>query len=368
MKNTGKISAIKLAPLYSLMGKVKNDKLNVRVFPLTKAMRKGKDWSYPSKSGAKKISNDRIGIVDILNLSGENIVFLGYCLKSGINSLNKLIEVTFASSKEKNYKINKLVKPAKSSTVTPEKEVKPVLKEVLTKPEEVLTVTEVEQIIEEVATKENSVATKVFSKIDQEDINAVNEILSGKKEKFSVLYKRYYAIINYKYTSSLKFDKDLADDLTAELFVRVFEKLHQYKPTFTFNSWISRIASNFLIDYTRKKRLETISLSAGVSSEKMRNEGDEYSSFDVKDDGTLNPEEILITEQKKSLINKAVNKLGENCRIIMNKRFVEEKSYNEIAEELNIPLGTIKATIHRGKSELKSIIKANRNVFESVLS
>lgn len=359
MKNTGKTLEIKSAPLYSILGRVRNEELNVRIIPLTRAKQKGDVWSYPADVGTKTIENKSIGTVQVCDFGNNNIVYNGFCTELGISKLFKLVKSTYNSHFKSVSPIIKEVKVpviTKIEAVIAKIEVAPVVK----------TISEIEVIITK---NENApIVTKVFSKRDQEDIDAVNAILSGKKEHFSILYKRYYAIINFKYSSSLKFNKDLADDLTADLFVKVYEKLHKYKPTFTFNSWISRFATNFLIDYTRKKSLNTISLDAGFSNEKMRNEDTEFAgSFDAKDN-ELNPEEILITGQKNVLVGNAINSLSDNCRITMEKRFLEEKSYNDIAIEMGVSVNTIKSNIFRSKAKLKTIVETNKNILESVLS
>ena len=310
MKNTGKTFEIKSAPLYHVLGTTRKQvELHIRVIPLTRAVEKGESWFYPSEGGTKKVTTTSLNKIDVV----AKKLYRGYCTELGIEKIVELIKATHES----------ILNP------------KPVSK---------------------------------FAARHQEDIDAVNDVLAGKKNSFTVLYKRYYGIINYKYSSSLKYNKDEADDLTQELFTKVFQNLAKYKPDFTFNSWITCIANNFLIDYTRKKRLETISIDAGFANEKMKNEYAESGTFDIFDDSTLNPEEHLITAQRNVLVNNAISALSPKCRIIMKKRFIEEKSYTEISEEMNLPLGTVKASIFRGKADLEKLVKANKNVLESVLA
>ena len=109
-------------------------------------------------------------------------------------------------------------------------------------------------------------------KRDKEDIEAINDVLNGKKNSFDVLYKHYYKIIKYRYSVNLRYNNELAEDLTTELFIKIFNNLHKFNKEHTFNSWITRVANNFFIDYTRKIQLDTISIDEGFSTNKTRSE------------------------------------------------------------------------------------------------
>jgi RNA polymerase sigma-70 factor (ECF subfamily) len=211
-----------------------------------------------------------------------------------------------------------------------------------------------------------SASGRVFSKSEQQDIQAVHDILAGQTQKFEVIYKHYYPIILQNYTLNLKFDKDLAEDLTADLFIKVFQSLNKYKIQYTFNSWITRVAKNFLIDYTRKLKLETVSMDAGASSEKMKNESSDSIKIDVCDEGE-NPEEVIMSAEKRSCLEAAMNKLDGNSREAINKYFFEEKSYIEIAEDMDMPLGTLKNIIFRAKLKLKNILEMDKKALAVVL-
>jgi RNA polymerase sigma-70 factor (ECF subfamily) len=213
-----------------------------------------------------------------------------------------------------------------------------------------------------------SASGKKISKIDQDDINAVAAVLAGQKERYAVIYKRYYPIILQKFSSSLKFNKELAEDIAADLFTKVFQNLSGYKPKYTFNSWITRVAKNHLVDYVRKQKLDTVSLDAGVSSEKMRNEDSNSAVMEVKDDGVLNPEESILSQERNECIKNAVANLDDNCREVIKKLFYEDKSYVEIANEMNIPLGTLKSIVFRAKSKLKSMLEADKRALAVVMN
>lgn len=205
-------------------------------------------------------------------------------------------------------------------------------------------------------------------KAHQEDIEMVAAVVAGNKNKFAVLYKRYYPIIFQKYSMSLNFNKEIVEDLTAELFLRVYQNLHKYKPEYTFNSWITRVAQNLLIDNARKHVVNTIPLDAGMSSEKMRSDESEFMVFEIADDYNPTPEQGMITSEKNELVKNVIDSLDETCRTAIVKLFMEEKSYTEISQEMNLPLGSVKSIIFRGKEKLKSIIEANPSMMAAVLA
>ncbi|HWY33550.1 MAG TPA: sigma-70 family RNA polymerase sigma factor [Nitrosopumilaceae archaeon] len=345
MKNK---KTLKSAPLYLVLGTIsKGTELNIRVMPLTRAVRKDKNWVYPSEGGNKTVP------VKSLNQVENSIKgFKGYCLKSYIGKLVSSVKSLHAAPVKKAKKIASVKTPASISVII----ASPFMS--TPAPVAVKVVAPVKLV--------SPVTNKEYHQRDQEDIEAVNEILAGNKNKFAILYKRYYANINYKYSSSLRFNKELADDLTADLFVKVYENLHNYKPNYTFNSWITRVAKNFLIDYIRKPKLDTISIDAGISSEKMKNESAESMTIDVCDDSALTPEESFIASQKTELLQNVLNSIDSKCREVINLRFFDDKSYEEIAEQLEMSMNSVKSIIFRSKAKLKELVSANKVMMAAI--
>jgi len=131
-------------------------------------------------------------------------------------------------------------------------------------------------------------------------------------------------------------NKEDAEDLTIEAFGKAFSNIEKYSPKFAFSTWLFKIAVNNCIDFIRKKRLEKSSLDERRSNK----DGTEY-SIDVKSP-ELDPEETYIKEHYRNLIH---------------MRYFDELSYNEIAAKLELPLGTVKAQLHRSKELLYNILK-----------
>lgn len=141
-----------------------------------------------------------------------------------------------------------------------------------------------------------------------------------------------------------------ADDLTVETFSKAFLQLHRYAPTGSFSSWLFSIGVNTYIDYLRKRRLDTIPLS-----DLSHNSAGDFVEYQLPS-GQPNPEEAMIRMQRDESLKQIVSQLKEPYRRIIEMRFYEDLSYEEIAERLKIPLGTVKVRLSRAKALLSSII------------
>ncbi|MBP5541013.1 MAG: sigma-70 family RNA polymerase sigma factor [Bacteroidales bacterium] len=142
-----------------------------------------------------------------------------------------------------------------------------------------------------------------------------------------------------------------ADDLTIETFGKAFCQLHTYTPKNTFSTWLFSIASNNGIDFIRRQRLEQVSLNA-LS---VRNEDDQY-EFPLPSDSP-NPEQQLINKQRAEKLREVVAQLKPRYRKVIEMRYYDELSYEEIAERLRIPLGTVKIHLRRARLLLAEIMK-----------
>jgi RNA polymerase sigma factor, sigma-70 family len=161
------------------------------------------------------------------------------------------------------------------------------------------------------------------------------------------IYREPIYFMLLKMTSS-KVD---ADDLTMEAFSKAFRSLDQYTPNYAFSTWLFRIATNNCIDFIRKKRAKTVSIDNFYTAENGENK-----TIDIQSEA-LDPEEQAIEKQKKALMRSVVGKLKPSYRRLVELRYFEELSYEEIAAELNLPLGTVKAKLFRARDLLYNIVK-----------
>ena len=162
----------------------------------------------------------------------------------------------------------------------------------------------------------------------------------GDQQAFADLMRRYKEPV---YTMLLKMTNNPldADDLTIEAFGKAFCQLHLYTPTNAFSTWLFAIASNNCLDHIRKQRMRTVPLSD------MSSHGeDEIYEYPLPAD-TPTPEEKLVREQRANNIRKAVDMLKPIYRDLLQLRYFEELSYEEIAQKLEMPMGTVKIRIKR---------------------
>jgi RNA polymerase sigma-70 factor (ECF subfamily) len=146
-----------------------------------------------------------------------------------------------------------------------------------------------------------------------------------------------------------------AEDLTIEAFGKAFKKLHQYTPDYAFSTWLFKIASNNCIDFIRKKKKYTFSMDQNFDDDES---GTELASKIPAE--TLDPEEEMVKKQKIKLMHEVVEKLKPHYRTLIELRYFKEFSYDEIAQELNLPLGTVKAQLFRAREFLYQILKNSK--------
>jgi len=192
---------------------------------------------------------------------------------------------------------------------------------------------------------------RVFTGKDLEDVKSVEAMLAGNKNAFTGIYKRYYAIIRQKYMIGLKYNQDVVDDLTQDLFIKVSENIHKYSQDYTFNSWITRVAKNHMLDYIRKGKLETVSYDNEIFVD-----NGETISFQPVDESALSGEEEMVNAERKSAVSYMLNTLGEKTASIVRKRYFDGLSYDEIAKEEGMSLSDVKIALFRAKAKLNKLI------------
>lgn len=186
----------------------------------------------------------------------------------------------------------------------------------------------------------------------QYDYLLVKKAMDDKDEKaYAELMDRYRDSIYFMLLKMVN-NRDDADDLTIEAFGKAFNKLHQYTPNYAFSTWLFKIASNNCIDFIRKKKALTISIDQPFDSD---GEGGDL-KIDVKSGG-LDPEEALMKQQKHKVMREVVQKLKPRYRTLVELRYFKEYSYEEIAQELDLPLGTVKAQLFRAREFLFNLMK-----------
>lgn len=184
----------------------------------------------------------------------------------------------------------------------------------------------------------------------RQDYMLVNMALQGDEKAFARLLSRYKDSIYFMLLKMVNNRSD-AEDLTLEAFGKAFKNIHQYSPTYAFSTWLFKIASNNCIDFLRKKK--GVNISIENSSGQLEN--NEQIKLKSKEP---NPEEKLIRMQKAILLRKVVRRLKPRYQTLVELRYFREFSYEEIAKELNLPLGTVKAQLFRAREMLFKMIES----------
>jgi RNA polymerase sigma factor (sigma-70 family) len=194
-----------------------------------------------------------------------------------------------------------------------------------------------------------------FSDKALEDFRLIDEAVQHNDEKaFAKLLQRYKRPVYHMILKMVR-NVDDAEDLTIESFAKAFKSLHRFKKDFTFSTWLFRISTNNTIDFIRKKKLNTMSIDNTFTDDN----GDGI-SIEVEDEN-LNPQEEAIKAEKAQLIQVFVDKLPPKYQKLVRLRYFNELSYEEIAAELEAPLGTVKAQLHRARELMFEMVKNKRD-------
>jgi RNA polymerase sigma-70 factor (ECF subfamily) len=184
----------------------------------------------------------------------------------------------------------------------------------------------------------------------QQDLDLVVRARNGDQKAYAQLLGKYRDAIYFMLLKMVNNPID-AEDLTIEAFGKAFKNLNQYTPNFAFSTWLFKIASNNCIDFIRKQRSNTISIDHSADS------NDGYSPSSMIQSDTLDPEASMINDQKIKLMRDIVSKLKPRYRSLIELRYFKEYSYEEISEQLDLPLGTVKAQLFRARELLGNIFR-----------
>jgi RNA polymerase sigma-70 factor (ECF subfamily) len=148
-------------------------------------------------------------------------------------------------------------------------------------------------------------------------------------------------------------NRELAEDLAQETFVKVLNAIDSYRPEYKFSSWIFKIANNAAIDQLRRRELATLSLDG--SPHAASSEAVEATSLQIGDERESALDEMT-SRELGAQIERAIAQLRPEYRSCILLRHVEGRPYEEIAEILGLPLGTVKTYIHRARNELRNLL------------
>jgi RNA polymerase sigma-70 factor (ECF subfamily) len=185
--------------------------------------------------------------------------------------------------------------------------------------------------------------------INLPDADIVALAQQGRERAFRELVRRYERPVMSLIYRMVR-DREVAEDLAQDSFVKVLNHIDRYRPEFKFSSWIFKIANNVAIDHLRKRQLDTISMDGSPHAATAAEV--EASSFDVVDRQETALDELEAREIGTA-IERAIARLRPEYRSCIMLRHIEGRSYEEIAATLDLPLGTVKTYIHRARNELR---------------
>jgi len=180
-----------------------------------------------------------------------------------------------------------------------------------------------------------------------DELKVIERVLNGDTDAFGILVKRYEKqIVNYVFRMIGNYQDAL--ELSQEVFLKAYLALKSYKSEYSFSTWLYKIARNRTIDFIRKKKLNTVSIEG---------KGNEDSLKPQYEDSGLRPDEVYEKKRRANLVEKAVAKLPEEYREVIIMYHVDGLKYEEIADILGVPIGTVKNRIFRARKMLKDMLE-----------
>ncbi len=189
----------------------------------------------------------------------------------------------------------------------------------------------------------------VPSKSKAEDIILIESAIAGDQSSYEKLMKKYYQMI-YNLVFRMISKKEDVEDLVQEAFIKAFHSLRNFDKQFAFSTWLFKIATNNAIDYLRKKKLYTFSIDKEIESD------DSDYKFEIPDIENK-PDKHIMDSELRTILNEAIESLPEKYRQVIVLRHNKELEYEEIAKQMKLPLGTVKAHIFRGRELLNKYLK-----------
>ncbi|MEM6647390.1 MAG: sigma-70 family RNA polymerase sigma factor [Bacteroidota bacterium] len=193
------------------------------------------------------------------------------------------------------------------------------------------------------------------SESSEQDREWVRQALDGQQAAYERLMGKYQNALRHHIQRMVR-GREQIDDLVQESFIKAFSALKSYSADYAFSTWLYKIATNHTIDYLRKKKLNTFSIDRPIQTK------DGELEYEVPDT-TYRPDRHIVQDQRRALIQDAIDALPPKYHRVIVMRHQQEKSYDEIARTLDLPLGTVKAHIFRARELLNKYLRNKRGSF-----
>ncbi len=187
-----------------------------------------------------------------------------------------------------------------------------------------------------------------------EDDRLVKGAIDGSQESFRKIMDKYQKPLYYHVLKMVK-NHEQVEDLVQEAFMKAFDNLGSYNTSYAFSTWLYRITTNHTIDYLRKRKLQTTSINEPVKTK----DGD----MEIQISDEAETDRAIIRKERRAIIHEAIENLPDKYRQVIEMRHLEELSYQEISDQLDLPLGTVKAHIFRAREMLYKSLKDKKDKF-----
>lgn len=187
----------------------------------------------------------------------------------------------------------------------------------------------------------------------EQDRQWVQLALEGRNSAFEQIMKKYREPIWHHIFKMVRNEEEV-DDLVQETFIKAFSSLASYSTQFAFSTWLYKIATNHTIDFLRRRKLRTVSIDKPIQTK------DGEMELEIPD-SEYRPDRHIVEDERNQLIQEAISQLPEKYYKVIVMRHQQEMSYEDIADELQLPLGTIKAHIFRAREMLYRFLKDKRH-------
>ncbi len=191
----------------------------------------------------------------------------------------------------------------------------------------------------------------------QEDYELVARALSGDQTAYARIRNKYWRPIHTMLGRMIR-EKNDAEDLTQEAFIKAFNSLGSFNTEYAFSTWLYKIASNNCIDYLRKRRLRTVSMHAPVQTR------DGEAQMELSDPNAVRPDVPITSAERTAVLQEAIRNLPDKYRVVIELRHTQELEYADIAQQLGLPLGTVKAHLFRARALLLKRLQGKLVHFE----
>ena len=184
----------------------------------------------------------------------------------------------------------------------------------------------------------------------EKDFFLVQRALCGDQDAFTTIFKKYNVILTIQIGEIIN-DKDLTADIVMETFEKAFQRLKNFQPDYQLSAWLVRIGRNCAIDYCRKRnRVNIVSIDEGFDDTE-----DERPTLQVIDDSRT-PEEAMSFKQRLEFVRTVMNEMPDISRRVLQMKFFDDFSYEEIADELDFTVQQVKNAMHKARKDLIELV------------